>query len=314
MSMRVPLRSTRRPLSTSDDLYDRVAQEAAATVIRNYSTSFGLACRLLGQPVRDRVRNVYALVRLADEVVDGPLGVHDPARAGVLLDRLEHDTAEAVRDGYSTNLVVHAFALTARACDIEDDLIAPFFASMRADLTVREHDAASFDGYVYGSAEVVGLMCLRIFVADGASAAGASAAGAIQEAGRRQRDYDDLAPGARRLGAAFQKINFLRDLADDHQRRGRCYFPAVDPDHLTEDDKSRILDDIDADLVVAAAAARDLPHSSRRAVASAQAMFTQLAVRLRATPAAAIRQERVRVPAATKARIALTTVIRDGRS
>lgn len=305
--MRVPLRSTRRPLA-SDDLYDRVAQEAAATVIRYYSTSFGLACRLLGQPVRDRVRNVYALVRLADEIVDGPLGVHDPARAGALLDRLEQDTAEAVRDGYSTNLVVHAFALTARACDIEDNLLAPFFASMRADLTVREHDATSFDGYVYGSAEVVGLMCLRVFLTDGASAPHTT------EGAGRLVNYDDLAPGARRLGAAFQKINFLRDLADDHQQRGRSYFPGIDPDHLTEDDKSRILDDIDADLAAAAAATRDLPRSSRRAVATAQSMFTELALRLRATPAEAIRQERVRVPSATKARIALTTVIRDGRS
>ncbi|WP_295702745.1 squalene/phytoene synthase family protein [Lapillicoccus sp.] len=306
MSMRVPLRSTRRPVASDTDLYDRVAQEAAATVIRYYSTSFGLACRLLGQPVRDRVRNVYALVRLADEIVDGPLGVHHPARAGALLDRLEEDTAEAVRDGYSTNLIVHAFALTARACAIEDDLIAPFFASMRADLTVREHDATSFDGYVYGSAEVVGLMCLRIFVADGAAAPDATPGVPV--------GYDDLAPGARRLGAAFQKINFLRDLADDHEQRGRSYFPGIDPDHLTEDDKGRILDDIDADLAAAAAATRDLPRSSRRAVATAQSLFTELAVRLRATPAESLRRERVRVPSATKARIALTAVVRDGRS
>lgn len=306
MSMRVPLRSTRRPVASDTDLYDRVAQEAAATVIRYYSTSFGLACRLLGQPVRDRVRNVYALVRLADEIVDGPLGVHDPARAGALLDRLEEDTAEAVRDGYSTNLIVHAFALTARACAIEDDLIAPFFASMRADLTVREHDATSFDGYVYGSAEVVGLMCLRIFVADGAAAPDTTPGGPV--------GYDTLAPGARRLGAAFQKINFLRDLADDHEQRGRSYFPGIDPDHLTEDDKGRILDDIDADLAAAAAATRDLPRSSRRAVATAQSLFTELAVRLRATPAESLRRERVRVPSATKARIALTAVVRDGRS
>ncbi|MDQ2758366.1 MAG: squalene/phytoene synthase family protein [Actinomycetota bacterium] len=277
------------------ELYDRVADAAAVTVIKHYSSSFGLACRLLRQPTRQRVHNVYALVRLADEIVDGTLGVHHPARAGELLDRLEQETAEAMRDGYSSNLVVHAFASTARACDISTDLVTPFFASMRADLSIHDHDDLSFDRYVYGSAEVVGLMCLRIFVVE------------------RPDVYDDLAPGARRLGAAFQKVNFLRDLADDVDARGRAYFPGVDPDHLTEADKLGILDDIDDDLAAATVAARHLPPDSRRAVVAAQALFTELAARLRATPTASIRQTRVRVPGATKARIVLTAIARDTR-
>ena len=282
-------------MADDTELYDRVADAAAVTVIRHYSTSFGLACRLLRQPTRQRVHNVYALVRLADEIVDGPLGVHDPARAGVLLDRLELETAEAMGEGYSTNLVVHAFATTARACGIGTDLVTPFFDSMRADLSVHDHDPGSFERYVYGSAEVVGLMCLRIFVADTPGA------------------YDELAPGARRLGAAFQKVNFLRDLGDDVDTRGRAYFPGVDPDHLTEADKRRILDDIDDDLAVAAVAARRLPPDSRRAVVAAQALFAELAARLRATPTADIRQTRVRVPGATKARIALMAMARETR-
>ncbi|MEP6798106.1 MAG: squalene/phytoene synthase family protein [Lapillicoccus sp.] len=299
MTVRAPLRPHRRPL-TDDVLYDRVAEAAAAAVIRTYSSSFGLACTMLRQPVRDHVRNVYALVRLADEVVDGPLGVSDPGRAGALLDGLERDTMEALHDGYSTNLVVHAFANTARRCGIGGDLIAPFFASMRTDLTVQDHDAASFERYVYGSAEVVGLMCLRIFLA--------------ADADGGEGRYQELAPGARRLGAAFQKVNFLRDLGDDHHERDRRYFPGVDPDRLTEGDKRRILDDIDGDLAVAATAIERLPDSSRRAVAAAYAIFAELAARLRATPAESVLQDRVRVPGATKLRLAVGAVVRKGRA
>jgi phytoene/squalene synthetase len=303
MSLRLPQHDVRRPMS-DQDRYDAVAQAAAARVISGYSTSFGLACRLLGPDVRGHVRNVYALVRVADEIVDGPLGAHAPERAGVLLDRLEQEVTDALRDGYSANLVVHAFALTARSCGIGTDLVTPFFASMRADLTVRVHDVASLEQYVYGSAEVVGLMCLKIFLAgdDAGRLPSGDAAG-----------YDDLAPGARRLGAAFQKVNFLRDLTADHQRLGRCYLPGVDPTHLTEADKQRLLDDVDADLAAAAPAVRLLPPGSRRAVAAARALFAELVRRLRAAPAEQVMGQRVSVPARVKARIALTTSLRESR-
>jgi 15-cis-phytoene synthase len=303
MSLRPPLREASRPM-TDGDRYDRVAQAAAARVIRGYSTSFGLACALLQQPVRDHVRNVYALVRLADEIVDGPHGIEAPDRADILLGRLEQDVGDALRDGYSANLVVHAFALTARACGIGVDLVAPFFASMRADLTVREHDAASFERYVYGSAEVVGLMCLKAFLAD--------RPGEVGQSRQQLARYDELAPGARRLGAAFQKVNFLRDVAADHGVRGRRYFPGVDPAHLSEADKRRLLDDVDADLAAAAPAVRLLPRSSRRAVAVAHALFAELAKRLRATPVEQLMAERVHVPADAKARVALLAVARAG--
>jgi phytoene/squalene synthetase len=277
------------PLAT----YDRVASQSAALVIRGYSTSFGVASRLLAQPVRTHVRNIYALVRIADEVVDdpdvavGPLAVGTAERAE-LLDRLEEDTARALRQGRSSNLVVHAFAGTARSCGIGMDLVEPFFASMRTDLHVTEHDADSLERYVYGSAEVVGLMCLRAFLA--APDAGSAT-------------YDELAPGARRLGAAFQKVNFLRDLAEDHDELGRTYFPGLRPEDLTDRDRDRILDDIEADLDTAARVVPLLPASSRRAVAAAHALFAELADRLRATPAAQIRRERVSVPSAVKVRV-----------
>jgi 15-cis-phytoene synthase len=275
-------------------LYDEVAGAAAAEVIRAYSSSFGLSSRLLRRPVRHHVRNVYALVRLADEVVDGPMALARPGRAGELLDRLEAETLETLGEGYSTNLVVHAFTSTARTCGIGADLVTPFFASMRADLTVHEHDAAGFERYVYGSAEVVGLMCLRVFLA-----------------GQEEHRYEALAPGARRLGAAFQKINFLRDLAADYEDRGRSYFPGVDPERLSEAEKHRILDDIDRDLAAAAVAVRELPTSSRQAVAVAHAVFSELASRLRGTPAAELMQRRVRLSSGAKARVALTALVRD---
>lgn len=277
-------RATSRAATGS--LYDAVSEASAAVVIRRYSSSFGLTSRLLSEPVRTEVRNIYALVRVADEVVDLPdpqLGQADRSR---MLDRLQEEVRHALLTGHSSNLVVHAFARTARRCGIGDDLVDPFFDSMRTDLTTTAHDQASFDRYVYGSAEVVGLMCLRAFLADGPV-----------------DDYERLAPGARRLGAAFQKVNFLRDLAEDHDLLGRSYFPGLEVDRFCEADRDRLLDDIDADLAAAAAVVPLLPPSSRRAVRAAHATFAELAQRLRATPARELRSRRVSVPTPVKARL-----------
>lgn len=215
-----------------------------------------------------------------------------------MLHALLADVRQSLVTGYSANLIVHAFALTARACDIGDDLIDPFFASMARDLDPAPHTLESIDRYVYGSAEVVGLMCLRVFLAT--------------EADRSAR-YDELAPGARRLGAAFQNINFLRDLAQDTDTLDRGYFPGVDLDNFTDADRNRILNDINADLAAAQNAIDHLPQSSRRAVQAAHDMFAELGVRLRATPAEQIRRERVRVPGHVKLRIAGNAVRQDLR-
>jgi phytoene/squalene synthetase len=275
-------------------LYGEVATQTASLVIRRYSTSFGLAARLLGPAVRQPVENIYALVRVADEVVDGgadEAGL-DPAIAARLLDELETQTERAVEEGYSSNLVVHAFAATARAAGFGAELTKPFFASMRMDLSASAHDRASFEKYIYGSAEVVGLMCLRVFVSD------------------TERVYSDaelatLETGARALGSAFQKVNFLRDLAADLTALGRSYFPGIDPVAITETQKDAVLDDIDRELGLAAATIPLLPTSSRRAVATAERLFAELSHRLRATPAASLLTTRVRVPDPAKLRIAV---------
>ena len=281
-------------------LYDSVSEASSAVVISRYSSSFGLASRLLAEPVRTQVRNIYALVRVADEIVDNP----DPALArdarATMLDWLEDDARHALRTGWSGNLVVHAFARTASSVGITDEIVAPFFSSMRMDLDTTAHTRDSFERYVYGSAEVVGLMCLRAFLA------------APDSTGDREAAYDRLAPGARRLGAAFQKLNFVRDLADDHDVLRRDYFPGLDVERFCDADRDAILDDIDADLAASARVVPDLPTSSRRAVHAAHATFDELASRLRATPAAQIRRTRVRVPSTVKLRIA-AGALRGGR-
>ena len=278
------------------NLYDRVAEEASSVVIRRYSTSFGLASRLLEPKVRQHVENIYALVRLADEIVDGEassagLTVVDAARA---LNELEKETEFAMEKGYSSNLIVHAFGLTARETGFDTSLTTPFFDSMRADLKQTEHDQASFERYVYGSAEVVGLMCLRAFL-DGEN--------------KTDAEREALEVGARALGAAFQKVNFLRDLAADFRELGRSYFPGVNVETFTEADKVRLLDDIDGDLRTSAAVLPQLPAGSRRAVALAQSLFTELAVRLRATPADRLIATRVRVPNPVKLRLAAEAAV-----
>ncbi|ROQ39985.1 phytoene/squalene synthetase [Frondihabitans sp. PhB188] len=272
-------------------LYDRVAHEASADVIRRYSTSFGLASRLLGADVRAHVENIYALVRVADEIVDGPAAEAgaDPAECERILDEFERETEQAIAIGFSANLVVHAFAATARETGFAQELTAPFFASMRRDLHAAEHDQASFDLYVYGSAEVVGLMCLRAFL--------------------QGRTYDartlvKLENGARALGAAFQKVNFLRDLSDDFETLGRSYFPGVDPASFSDSERDRLVADIDADLAVARECLEFLPSSSRRAVALALGLFAELNRRLAVTPAVELMRTRIRVPNPVKLRIA----------
>ncbi|WP_431198242.1 phytoene/squalene synthase family protein [Leifsonia xyli] len=267
--------------------YTDAAHAGAATIIHAYSTSFGMATRLLGQRIRPQVEDVYALVRVADEIVDGAA-----AEAGLtvdeqreLLDALEADTERAMRTGYSANVVVHSFAVTARAAGIGVDLTRPFFASMRRDLSPVDFTAEELRDYVYGSAEVVGLMCLKVFLADSP----------VPEETRLR-----LEAGARRLGAAFQKINFLRDLAVDWTELGRSYFPGIDPARLTERQKLALVVDIDCDLGAAADAIPDLPDNCRRAIAAAHGLFAELSDRIRETPATELLTRRVSVPTRVK--------------
>jgi phytoene/squalene synthetase len=277
-------------------LYDSVAEQTASMIIREYSTSFGLAARLLGKGVRQDVENIYGLVRLADEIVDGVAAYAGVSEKDIrrLLDELETETEAAMQRGYSTNLVVHAFALTARRTGIEPDLTRPFFTSMRVDITRVTHTPESFDEYVYGSAEVVGLMCLKAFLRG-------------QDITDEQNDTFVL--GARKLGAAFQKVNFLRDLSADIDALGRSYFPGINIATFTEEDKVRLVADIDSDLAISGAIVPFLPSTSRKAVALAQNLFAELNRRIARTPASELKHTRVSVPTLVKARLALAALL-----
>lgn len=277
-------------------LYDRVAEQTASMIIREYSTSFGMAARLLGAGVRQDVENIYGLVRLADEIVDGVAAYAGVSEKEIrrLLDELEEETEAAMKRGYSTNLVVHAFALTARRTGIEPDLTRPFFNSMRTDITRVTHTPQSFDEYVYGSAEVVGLMCLKAFLVG---------------MDLTPEQNDTFVTGARKLGAAFQKVNFLRDLSADVDALGRSYFPGINIATFTEADKQRLVEDIDADLAVSGVIVPLLPASSRKAVALAQNLFAELNRRIARTPAAELKHTRVSVPTLVKVRLALAALM-----
>ena len=271
------------------DTYHQLADATARRVTQMYSTSFSLACRLFPPTRRQHIYNIYGLVRLADEIVDTYRGADQLAQ----LDALEAETYAALDAEYSTNVIVHAFARTARANGIAQDLIKPFFASMRQDITSTEYDATGLDDYIYGSAEVVGLMCLKVF------------------AGGNQERYDHLKPGAQALGAAFQKVNFLRDLAADHDELGRIYFPNVDWTSFNDAAKSEIETDIHADFTKAKRAIDELPSSGRPAVLAAYRYYLELLRKIEATPAAQLKTSRLRLPNARKFMILGGTLVRE---
>lgn len=275
-------------------LYTAVALDAASRVIGRYSTSFSWACRTLPAPQRRDIAAIYAMVRVADEIVDGTAaeaGVPGP-RVAAALDAYEAACEDAMATGFATDLVLHAFADVARRHGITPELTRPFFASMRADLTVAEHGARSLEEYIHGSAEVVGLMCLQVFL----SLPGTRA--------RTDAERDRLRACASRLGAAFQKVNFLRDLAADHDSLGRTYFEGATPEALTEERKAALLADLDADLDAALPGILALDPRVGRAVLLAHGLFAELARRIEATPAAELARRRVRVPDPVKAAIA----------
>ena len=270
---------------TGIKLYTLAAHRASKEVIYSYSTSFGAATKLLPKDLRHHIENIYAMVRVADEIVDGSAkdaGVQDPEAE---LNAFEAETYKAMATGFSTNLILHSFGVTAREVGIGKDIVEPFFYSMRQDLTETEHDQASFEKYVYGSAEVVGLMCLAAFV---------------QGQSYTQEQKKQLVLGARALGSAFQKVNFLRDLQADFKRLGRSYFPGVNVQSFDEATKQRLVADIDKDLAVSSAALPLLPRSARVAVTAAQLLFAELNRKIGNTSAQDLINTRISVPNLSK--------------
>lgn len=274
--------------------YDQAASRAAAQVMGQYSTSFTLATRLLRGRVREDIRHLYAVVRIADELVDGT--AHQASiDAAAALDAYEAAILAAPEKRLHTDPVVHSYAITARRCGFQREHLVAFFDSMRSDLSQREYSAAELAEYIYGSAEVIGLLCVQVFLAEEAVCAADRAA---------------MDRGARYLGSAFQKINFLRDLGEDSSVLGRAYFPQAAGGVLSEAAKSALIADIRHDLAAAEESINLLPLSARFGVRAAADIFAELTNRLAATPAAELKTTRISVPNRTKAWLAARAVRR----
>ena len=255
-------------------LFDETSIAMSRRLALNYSTSFSLGIRLLSKECRWAIFSIYGLVRVADEIVDT---FHGYNKEQMLMD-FKSQTYRAMEEGISTNPVLHAFQLAANQYGVGKELIEPFFNSMEEDLDTSSHNAQSYSEYIYGSAEVVGLMCLKVFC------------------NGNEEQYNHLVPFARSLGAAFQKVNFLRDIRSDVEERGRVYFPGVDFNQFSDSDKYGIIQDVKNDFAHAYLGIVQLPVGCRLGVYTAYIYYLKLLEKIERTTAVDILESRVRIP------------------
>jgi 15-cis-phytoene synthase len=257
----------------SKELFDNVSLKCSKLTTRAYSTSFSLGIRCLEKELRDPIYSVYGFVRFADEIVDT---FHDHNKE-VLLKRFKDDTYHALNEKISLNPILHSFQLAANTFKFERELVDQFLKSMEMDLALTSYDQKGIEEYILGSAEVVGLMCLRIFCKGD------------------EPMYQHLKPSAMKLGSAFQKINFLRDLNADFNGMGRSYFPGVDLTNFTEETKKQIEDDIAKDFNAGYEGIKQLPRSARFGVYVAYLYYMALFEKIKNTPCHVVLQSRIRV-------------------
>jgi len=255
-------------------LYNQVTAETSKQTTLMYSSSFSSAIKLLHKDLRQPIYDVYGLVRYADEIVDT---FHDFDKAK-LLAQFKIDTYTAIEQGISLNPILHRFQLTFRKYNIGQDLVEAFFNSMEMDLSKQDYDAAAYQNYIYGSAEVVGLMCLHIFC-DG-----------------NKEKYEQLRSSAQSLGAAFQKVNFLRDIKADFEGLERMYFPNCDFTNFKPEDKQQIEADIQSDFSAALKGIKALPIKARFGVYVAYKYYYTLYKKIRKTQHDSILHTRIRIP------------------
>ncbi len=261
-------------------LFDTVSYKCSKLVTQNYSTSFSLAVKMLSPTIRDAIYSIYGFVRFADEIVDS---FHDYDKEKLIED-FEKEYYKAFEMGISLNPILNSFQHTAKQYNITDDLIQDFLKSMKLDLVKSNYDTKTeYDDYIYGSANVVGLMCLKVFVK-----------------GNNQK-YEQLKNEAMRLGAAFQKVNFLRDLKDDNLVLNRNYFPGVDLKSFDENAKTIIINEIEADFRIAYQGIEKLPIEAKFGVYTAYIYYKKLLKKLKNTPYHEIGNSRIRVSNYTKA-------------
>lgn len=261
-------------------LFDDVSFKCSKLITQNYSTSFSLAVKMLSPSIRDAIYSVYGFVRFADEIVDS---FHEYEKE-YLIDDFEKEYYKAMQLGISLNPILNSFQHTVKQYNITDDLVQAFLRSMKLDLIKSTYNSqAEYEDYIYGSADVVGLMCLKVFVK-----------------GNNQK-YDQLKNEAMRLGSAFQKVNFLRDLKDDNLVLNRNYFPGVDLNSFDENAKTAIINEIEEDFKVAYQGIVKLPMEAKFGVYTAFIYYKKLLKKLKNTPCSEIGNSRIRVSNYTKA-------------
>jgi len=273
---------------TNLELYNRISEDCSKNTTENYSTSFSSSINLLAKSIQQPIFNIYGFVRFADEIVDT---FHDFDKA-TLLKEFKVATYEAIDRKISLNPILHSFQLTVNQYNIDKTLIEAFLYSMELDLEKNNYDRSGYEEYIYGSAEVVGLMCLYVFC------------------NGNKEEYELLKPGARSLGAAFQKVNFLRDLNADYIGLNRIYFPECDFKNFTNKDKQSIEQDIQNDFDNAYSSIIKLPIQARFGVYVAYKYYLSLFKKIKQVKPQRIMQERIRIPDYSKLFIVAKASIR----
>ena len=256
------------------NLFHDLSQQCSKETTQRYSTSFSSAIKLLHHDLRGPIFNIYGFVRFADEIVDT---FHQYNKAELLIE-FKRDTYLAIERGISLNPILHSFQLTVNKFGISNELIEAFFVSMEMDLDKTSYNSQGYKQYIYGSAEVVGLMCLYVFCEGD------------------QSRYDELKPGAQSLGAAFQKVNFLRDVKADYEQLSRTYFPEVDFNNFTSSMKKQIEEDIAIDFTAAYDAILNLPVKARFGVYVAYKYYLSLFKKIKKSNPSNILEQRIRIP------------------
>ncbi len=268
-------------------LFDELSYEVSKSTTRKYSTSFSLGILALLPSIRPAIYAIYGYVRLADEIVDS---FHDYDKAK-LLKRFKNETDLALEEGISLNPLLQSFQETVHKYNIDRTLIDQFLHSMEMDLQKVDYNSSLYDEYIYGSAEVVGLMCLQVFT------------------NGNKEEFEALKPYAKKLGSAFQKVNFLRDLKDDYHILGRTYFPGIDMEVFNNNVKIEIEKDIEAEFKEALIGIKKLPVSAKFGVYLAYRYYVSLFKKIQQTSAEKIITERVRIPNSKKMSLTLRSYV-----
>tara|TARA_Y100001958_G_scaffold8839_1_gene5444 strand:+ start:363 stop:1202 length:840 start_codon:yes stop_codon:yes gene_type:complete len=257
------------------ELFDQISEECSKNVTKSYSTSFSLATKMLSSTIRQDIYNIYGFVRFADEIVDTFHSYNKKELFERFVDDLNHSLSEKI----SLNPILNSFQKTVHKYAIQKDLIDSFLKSMEQDLNKKNYkNNKEYKDYIYGSADVVGLMCLKVFVSGD------------------DIEYKKLEPYAMALGSAFQKVNFLRDLNDDYQKLNRVYFPGVEYNSFDEDAKDKIMTDIEKDFNKALKGIYMLPNNAKFGVYAAYKYYKRLLIKLKKSSYLKIKKQRIRVP------------------